>query len=89
MKQQYRAIISSDWNECLSPCGPFDYIAFTFPELSPALDDIFQRYTSNRTTLNIRQSVPGRDIIPDDRTSSVTCHTFDTGDDTNQQNPAG
>ncbi len=47
------------------------------------------RRASNRTTLNIRQSVPGRDIIPDDRTSSVTCHTFDTGDDTNQQNPAG
>lgn len=49
--EKYRAIVSSDWNGCLAPCGPFDYIAFTFPELLPALDDIFQRYTSNRTTL--------------------------------------
>ena len=51
MKQQYRAIVSSDWNECLAPSGPFDYIAFTFPELLPALDDIFQNYTGNRATL--------------------------------------
>ena len=48
--QTYRAIISADWNECLAPCGPFDYIAFTYPELKPALGDIFNRYTGNRIT---------------------------------------
>lgn len=51
MRQQYRAIVSSDWNECLAPCGPFDYIAFTFPELKPALVDIFKLYTGNHITL--------------------------------------
>ena len=50
--EPYRAIISSDWNECLAPCGPFDYIAFTFPDLKPALDDIFKRYTGNHITLD-------------------------------------
>lgn len=49
--EPYHAIVSSDWNECLAPCGPFDYIAFTFPELKPALDDIFKRYTGNHITL--------------------------------------
>ncbi len=51
MKYNYHAIVSSDWNECLAPCGPFDFIAFTFPELKPALDDIFKRYTGNHITL--------------------------------------
>lgn len=32
---RYRAMISSDWNECLAPCGPFDAIAFTYPDLEP------------------------------------------------------
>ena len=50
MTQKYHAIVSSDWNECLAPCGPFDYIAFTYPELAPALDDIFKRYTGNHLT---------------------------------------
>ena len=49
--EKYQAIVSSDWNECLAPCGPFDYIAFTFPELKPVLDDTFKRYTGNRITL--------------------------------------
>ena len=52
MKYNYHAIVSSDWNECLAPCGPFDYIAFTFPELKPALDDIFKRYTGTHITLD-------------------------------------
>jgi len=45
--QKYRAIVSSDWHECLAPCGSFDYIAFTYPELKPDLKDIFKRYTGN------------------------------------------
>ena len=51
MKNHYRAIVSSDWNECLAPCGPFDYIAYTYPELEPTLSEIFKRYTGNRITL--------------------------------------
>ena len=53
MKHQYRAIVSSDWNECLAPCGPFDYIGFTFPELEPDLEDIFKAYTGNRISLKL------------------------------------
>lgn len=49
--EYYHAIVSSDWNDCLAPCGPFDYIAFTFPQLKPALDDIFKHYTGNHITL--------------------------------------
>jgi len=52
MNNRYRAIVSADWNECLAPCGPFDYIAFTYPELKPALDNIFKQYTGNHITLD-------------------------------------
>jgi 2-hydroxy-3-keto-5-methylthiopentenyl-1-phosphate phosphatase len=59
----YRALISSDWNECLAPCGPFDAIAFTYPHLEPELKTVFQQYTGNRITLGeavmqIRRMVP-------------------------------
>jgi len=47
----YRGMISSDWNECLAPCGPFDFIAFAFPRLQPALTEIFRQYTGNRISL--------------------------------------
>jgi hypothetical protein len=64
MKNSYRAIVSSDWNECLAPCGPFDYITFTYPELKPDLKDIFKRYTGNRTSLrHAMQQV--RALLPD------------------------
>jgi len=49
---KYRAIISSDWNECLAPTGPFDPIAFVFPELKSALNTIFTKYTSNEIPLS-------------------------------------
>ena len=45
------AIISSDWNECLSPCRPFDFLSYLFPQMEPDLDDIFLHYTANRITL--------------------------------------
>ena len=51
MSTTYRAIVSSDWNECLAPCGPFDFIACAFPQLEPALTDIFRQYTGNRISL--------------------------------------
>jgi 2-hydroxy-3-keto-5-methylthiopentenyl-1-phosphate phosphatase len=50
-KQHYKAAISSDWSECLSPNGPFDPISFTYPELQSDLVRIFKDYTSNVITL--------------------------------------
>jgi len=50
--RKYRAICSSDWSECLSPNGPFDFISFVFPGLKPELTDIFKSYTGNQITLS-------------------------------------
>jgi hypothetical protein len=47
----YKAILSSDWNECLAPCGPFDAIMFTYPALATDLEGVFRQYTNNRMTL--------------------------------------
>ncbi len=47
----YRALISSDWSECLAPCSPFDPISFNYPELDPELESIFKRYTGNIISL--------------------------------------
>jgi len=52
MKTKYRGMISSDWNECLAPCGPFDPIAFGHPELKADLSNIFRSYTSNQISLS-------------------------------------
>jgi hypothetical protein len=51
MSIHYKAIVSSDWSECLSPCGPFDFIAFNYPPLKSQLADIFRQYTGNRIAL--------------------------------------
>jgi len=48
---KYKAIISSDWNECLAPCGPFDCISFNHPQLEAQLTGIFRQYTGNRIFL--------------------------------------
>jgi len=29
MTTHYKAIVSSDWSECLAPSGPFDCLAFS------------------------------------------------------------
>lgn len=47
----YIGMISSDWNQCLAPCGPFDVLAYHHPGLQPRLDQIFRRYTANAMTL--------------------------------------
>jgi 2-hydroxy-3-keto-5-methylthiopentenyl-1-phosphate phosphatase len=47
----YKAIISSDWNECLAPCGPFDFISFNYPQLAGRLETIFKQYTGNIISL--------------------------------------
>lgn len=52
VKAKYTALISSDWNECLAPCGPFDPIAFAYPEREGDLSTIFRSYTSNQITLS-------------------------------------
>ncbi len=49
--RQYKAVVSSDWSECLSPNGPFDPIAFNYPELEPNLKRIFRCYTENSISL--------------------------------------
>ncbi|MCU0563157.1 MAG: hypothetical protein MUE48_04305, partial [Desulfobacterales bacterium] len=64
MVQDCTAIFSSDWSECLSPSGPFDFIAWNFPGLSAPLEEIFRAYTGNRITLGeacgrVRQALPG------------------------------
>ena len=47
----FKAIFSSDWSECLSPSGPFDFIAFVYPQIEPELKEVFRSYTSNRISL--------------------------------------
>jgi 2-hydroxy-3-keto-5-methylthiopentenyl-1-phosphate phosphatase len=47
----YKAIVSSDWNECLAPCGPFDFISFNYPQLKAELETIFKQYTGNSISL--------------------------------------
>ena len=49
--RQYKALVSSDWNECLAPCGPFDFISFIHPELESDLESIFKQYTGNLISL--------------------------------------
>ena len=51
MTTQYKAIVSSDWSECLAPSGPFDCLAFAHPELESDLAAVFRQYTGNRITL--------------------------------------
>jgi phosphoserine phosphatase len=65
----FKAILSSDWSECLSPSGPFDFIAFAFPALAAELQTVFRSYTGNLISLGeacrrIEQMLPGT-ITPD------------------------
>lgn len=64
MITRFKAIISSDWNECLAPCGPFDFISFNYPDLEPGLRNIFKQYTSNvislgEATKQLKEILPG------------------------------
>ena len=63
MHKMYKAIISSDWSECLAPCSPFDFISFNYPELRTRLETIFKQYTGNHISLGeaaqqIREMLP-------------------------------
>ena len=61
---RYRALISSDWNECLAPSGPFDPIAHAYPEMGPELSAIFREYTGNRIPLELAVGRIG-DLLPE------------------------
>jgi hypothetical protein len=52
MSGKYNGMISSDWTDCLAPCGPFDPIAFAYPELEADLSGIFRQYTGNQIILS-------------------------------------
>jgi hypothetical protein len=49
--KMYKAMVSSDWSECLAPCSPFDCISFNHPQLTTELETIFKQYTSNIISL--------------------------------------
>ncbi len=51
MTNRYKAIVSSDWSECLSPSGPFDCLAFNHPGIEADLNAIFRQYTGNQISL--------------------------------------
>jgi len=64
MIAKYKAMVSSDWNGCLAPCGPFDFISFAYPRLQSDLTAIFRQYTGNLISLGeaagqIRELLPG------------------------------
>ena len=48
----YRGLVSSDWSECISPNGPFDFMTFSYPELGSRLATIFRQYTGNEIALS-------------------------------------
>ncbi len=69
MNGKYNAMVSSDWNGCLAPCGPFDFISFAYPRLKSDLSAIFRQYTGNLISLGeaagqIREMMP-EPITPD------------------------
>jgi 2-hydroxy-3-keto-5-methylthiopentenyl-1-phosphate phosphatase len=69
MIKHYKAMVSSDWNGCLAPCGPFDFISFAYPRLKSDLSAIFRQYTDNIVSLGeaaaqIRELLP-EPITPD------------------------
>lgn len=53
---KYIGLVSSDWNECLAPTGPFDPVAYLYPELKKELNRIFKSYTSNEIPLSLAVS---------------------------------
>jgi 2-hydroxy-3-keto-5-methylthiopentenyl-1-phosphate phosphatase len=69
MNAKYKAMVSSDWNGCLAPCRPFDFISFAYPHLEANLAAVFRQYTGNLISLGeaagqIRKLLP-EPITPD------------------------
>jgi len=81
MSIRYKAIVSTDWNECLAPCRPFDFIAFNLPQIKPQLNAIFRQYTGNQITLGqavgqIRKLLP--DIVKPEQMDAYLGEAFTT-----------
>jgi hypothetical protein len=57
-------MVSSDWNGCLAPCGPFDFISFAYPRLKSDLRMIFLQYTGNIISLG-EAAAQIRKLLPD------------------------
>ena len=81
MHKAYKAIISSDWSECLAPCSPFDFISFNYPQLTTRLEEIFKQYTGNHISLGeaarqIRKMLP--DPITENQMDAYLDHSFST-----------
>ena len=57
-------MVSSDWNGCLAPCGPFDFISFVYPRLKSDLSAIFRHYTGNIISLG-EAAAQIRKLLPD------------------------
>lgn len=81
MHKAYKAIISSDWSECLAPCSPFDFISFNYPQLTSRLEAIFKQYTGNHISLGeaarqIRKMLP--DPITENQMDAYLDHSFST-----------
>ncbi|MGB5747869.1 MAG: hypothetical protein WBM69_12860 [Desulfobacterales bacterium] len=64
MTASYKAIVSSDWSECLSPNGPFDCLAFNYPDLEADLTAVFRQYTGNRISLG-QAAAKIKGLLPD------------------------
>lgn len=80
-KTGFRAIVSSDWNECLAPCGPFDPLLFLYPDLESSLTEIFRMYTSNRISLGeaIRRIKHGVPLpVTEDQMDTYLASSFST-----------
>jgi 2-hydroxy-3-keto-5-methylthiopentenyl-1-phosphate phosphatase len=81
MHKAYKAIISSDWSECLAPCSPFDFISFNYPQLTTRLEAIFKQYTGNHISLGeaarqIQKMLP--DPITENQMDAYLDHSFST-----------
>jgi hypothetical protein len=78
---KYRALVSSDWNECLAPCGPFDLVSFTYSDIAVELAVIFRQYTGNEISLaeatrRITAAMPGP--ITEDQMDAYLSASFAT-----------
>jgi len=81
MIKQYNAMVSADWNGCLAPCGPFDFISLAYPRLKSGLSAIFRQYTGNlislgEATAQIRKLLP--DPITPDQMDAYLDESFTT-----------
>ena len=63
MTKNYSAMVSSDWNGCLAPCGPFDFISFAYPHLEANLAAVFRQYTGNLISLG-EAAAQIRELLP-------------------------